>query len=77
MVTTSTATQEQQPKAPSKWKSFLLRVVRTTGSLAVAGAAAKYQNNPLYLMLQPFLAGGAKLLRDKYPDNPLVGMIPL
>lgn len=46
-------------------KATLIRVARSAVSLVIAGLAAKYADNPLYLAAMPLLAGLGKELRQR------------
>lgn len=48
---------------------FFRRAGRTLASLVIAGGMAKIAGDQRLFFIQPVIAGIAKLLRDKYPDQ--------
>lgn len=50
-------------------KTTLIRLFRGLAALFLAGAVARYQNDPRYVAAAPFLGAGGKWLRENYPDR--------
>ena len=54
----------------------LSRFVRAAIATGAGLAISRYQNNVWYVAATPLLMSAAKALRERYPDNELVKLIP-